>query len=241
VDAILEASTEGDLWVRTAVEGDRLVIEFTDSGPGVKDPSRVFDPFYTTKPVGKGTGLGLSICYGIITEHGGTIQVRNVPGRGACFTIELPCQPVTAAGSSSDAPKTDSGRSANILLVDHDESVLEAVSTFLRGRDHRVHAARNMEDARAVLEQQTFDVVIADLQIADGANGSGLESWLAQNKPALSRKLIWMCAVAPSEGAGERVGDNNSRILQKPFRVSELLAAVDELLLDRMDAAPSRR
>src|SRR6266436_461944 len=71
VDAILEHSTDGDLWVRTGFDGDRLGIEFTDSGPGVKDASRVFDRFYTTKPVGKGTGLGLSICYGIITEHGG--------------------------------------------------------------------------------------------------------------------------------------------------------------------------
>jgi two-component system NtrC family sensor kinase len=90
VDAILEASAEGDLWVRTALEYGKFVVEFVDSGPGVKDASRVFDPFYTTKPVGKGTGLGLSICYGIITEHGGHIRVRNQPPRGACFMIELP-------------------------------------------------------------------------------------------------------------------------------------------------------
>jgi DNA-binding NtrC family response regulator len=140
-----------------------------------------------------------------------------------------------------DAPKADSGRSAHILLLDHDEAVLEAVSTFLRGRDHHVHPARNMQDARTVLEQQNFDVIIADLQIAEGPNGSGLESWLAANKPVLSRKLIWMCAVAPSGGAVERVSDSNSRILQKPFKVSELLAAVDELLLNRMDTAPIGR
>ncbi|HMD44202.1 MAG TPA: ATP-binding protein, partial [Candidatus Acidoferrum sp.] len=90
VDAILEKSEEGDLWVRTGVDRDTLFVEFTDSGSGVKDPSRVFDPFYTTKPVGKGTGLGLSICYGIVTEHGGTIRVRNAPPRGATFRIELP-------------------------------------------------------------------------------------------------------------------------------------------------------
>jgi len=92
-----------------------------------------------------------------------------------------------------------------------------------------------------VLEQENFDVVIADLQIADAPNGSGLESWLVQNKPALSRKLIWMCAVAPADGAAERAGDNHARILQKPFKVSDLLAAVDELLLDRMNAAPIGR
>jgi len=108
VDAILEKSSDGDLWVRTAQEQGKFVVEFVDSGPGVKDASRVFDPFYTTKPVGKGTGLGLSICYGIITEHGGQIRVRNVPPRGASFTIELPAQPVAAivenAGVETAAP-----------------------------------------------------------------------------------------------------------------------------------------
>jgi PAS domain S-box-containing protein len=238
VDAILECSSEGDLWVHTAIDGERLVIEFADSGPGVKDASRVFDPFYTTKPVGKGTGLGLSICYGIITEHGGTIRVRNIPPRGACFTVELPCQPVASLGLSPDTPKADPGRSADILLLDRDESVLEAVGTFLQGRNHRVCSARNMQEACALLEQQNFDVVVADLQIADAPNGGGLENWLAQHKPALSRRVIWMCAVALSDGAAETIGDYKSRILQKPFKVSELLAAVDDLLLNRMNAAP---
>jgi PAS domain S-box-containing protein len=100
VDAILECSAQGDLWVRTAKETDKFVVEFVDSGSGVKDPSKVFDPFYTTKPVGKGTGLGLSICYGIISEHGGQIRVWNVPPRGACFTIELPCNAIAATNDS---------------------------------------------------------------------------------------------------------------------------------------------
>jgi PAS domain S-box-containing protein len=92
VDAILDHSQQGELWVSSGVDGKSLFVELTDSGPGVKDPTRVFDPFYTTKPVGKGTGLGLSICYGIITEHGGTIRVRNCAPRGASFRIELPLQ-----------------------------------------------------------------------------------------------------------------------------------------------------
>ncbi len=240
VDAILEHSTEGDIWVRTGLNGDRLCIEFIDSGPGVKDASRVFDPFYTTKPVGKGTGLGLSICYGIITEHGGTIRVRNIPTRGASFTIELPLQP--AAFPISTAGQTAIlGRDGRILLVDHDDSVLEAVGTILRGRDHRVQTARDICEARALLEKEDFDLIVADVQISDDANGDKLGEWLAQYKPALSHKLIWMCAVAPSEDAGEHMAGNGRQILQKPFKATDLLAAVDELLLNNVQAAAIHR
>jgi PAS domain S-box-containing protein len=241
VDAILESSAEGDLWVRTALNGDRLCIEFTDSGPGVKDASRVFDPFYTTKPVGKGTGLGLSICYGIITEHGGTIQVRNIPTRGASFTIELPHQPVASSSSSTPGQKANLGREGRILLVDQDHSVLEAVGTILRGRDHRVKTAKDIREAFALLEKEDFDLVVADLHVSDGANGGGLSEWLAQHKPNLSRKLIWMCAVAPTEDAGENLSENGRQILQKPFKATDLLAAVDALLLNSAHASAIHR
>ena len=76
--------------MNTCREGDQVVIEFSDSGPGARDPNRVFDPFYTTKPVGKGTGLGLSACYGIVQEHKGRILCQNRPNGGAMFRIELP-------------------------------------------------------------------------------------------------------------------------------------------------------
>jgi len=241
VDAILENSADGDLWVRTALNGDRLCIEFTDSGAGVKDASRVFDPFYTTKPVGKGTGLGLSICYGIITEHGGTIQVRNIPTRGASFTIELPHQPAANSGLSAPGQRANLGSNGRILLVDHDDSVLEAVGTILRGRDHRVKTARDIGEACALLEKEDFDLVVADLQISDGANGGGFGEWLAKHKPALSHKLIWMCAVAPTEDAGENLSRNGRQILQKPFKATDLLAAVDELLLNSAHASAIHR
>src|SRR5260370_14894521 len=132
VDAIFEHSSEGDMCVCTRLDGDRICTEFTDSGPGVKDTSRVFDPFYTTKPVGKGTGLGLSICYGIITEHGGTIRVRNIPTRGASFTIELPLQPVPAPTSTArtSAILVGGGRD---LLPYHNSCLLRAHRPIIRG------------------------------------------------------------------------------------------------------------
>ncbi len=89
VDAMEEIGG-GVLTVRTFRERDNVVMEFSDTGPGIQEPHMVFDPFYTTKPVGKGTGLGLSICYGLVQEHGGHISCFNEVGGGATFRIDLP-------------------------------------------------------------------------------------------------------------------------------------------------------
>ncbi len=80
----------GSLNVISRCEGQLVSIRFADTGPGMLEPDRVFDPFYTTRPVGQGTGLGLSACYGIIQEHGGKITCSNRREGGAIFVIELP-------------------------------------------------------------------------------------------------------------------------------------------------------
>ena len=93
IDNALHAMAEtggGTLTIRTQRDRGNVVILFSDSGPGIREPHRVFDPFYTTKPVGKGTGLGLSICYGIVQEHGGKIICYNGQTGGAVFRVELP-------------------------------------------------------------------------------------------------------------------------------------------------------
>ncbi len=88
VDA-MEAANGGVLTIKTMRNRGTVVVLFSDTGPGMKEPHRVFDPFYTTKPVGKGTGLGLSICFGIIQEHGGKIFCYNGQNGGAVFRVEL--------------------------------------------------------------------------------------------------------------------------------------------------------
>ena len=89
IDA-LEGLRRKQIEIRAVRREDRVVIWFDDNGPGFSEVNRVFDPFYTTKPVGKGTGLGLSICYGIVKEHGGEIQAANREPAGARITMELP-------------------------------------------------------------------------------------------------------------------------------------------------------
>ena len=238
VDAILEHAEQGSIWVRTGLESDRFFVEFTDSGPGVHDASRVFDPFYTTKPVGKGTGLGLSICYGIISEHGGTIRVRNTPPRGATFTIELPWQPREKLEEPSDAQGTPAGHGGRVLLVDDDESVLEAVGEILRSREHRVQTARSAEQAQELFSHKEFDVVVADLHLPGSRNGVGLFEWMATKKPALLNRMVLMSSGASSAINREPFQRSGCRLLQKPFKAEELISAVEDALRQVQPAPP---
>jgi GAF domain-containing protein/signal transduction histidine kinase len=92
----------GRLTVRTAIRGGEVEIEFEDAGPGIPEAilPRLFDPFFTTKPPGQGTGLGLAIAQGIVTDHGGRIEVRSRLGAGASFRVILP---VTTQSESGDS------------------------------------------------------------------------------------------------------------------------------------------
>ncbi len=105
VNAAQAIEGEGQIAVRTACTGDNGVeISVTDTGAGIDADKlpRIFEPFYTTKPVGKGTGLGLSLSWGIVERHGGTIRVFSEPGKGTTFTVNLPIDGPPA--THDDAP-----------------------------------------------------------------------------------------------------------------------------------------
>lgn len=105
IDALEEVGG-GVLTIRATQKDASVILEFSDTGPGIKSPNHVFDPFFTTKPVGKGTGLGLSISYGIIQEHGGKIECFNRRGGGATFRITLPAAIETAgSNANSESPE----------------------------------------------------------------------------------------------------------------------------------------
>jgi PAS domain S-box-containing protein len=115
-------------------DGDQY-LSIRDNGPGITEPARIFDPFYTTKPIGKGTGLGLSICYGIAKDHGGTMQAENAEGGGARITLVLPESldiaaplPALAAIDLTTGPITHDHRRHRILVVDDEPGILDLVS-----------------------------------------------------------------------------------------------------------------
>src|SRR5207247_363638 len=96
VNAVQACASGGSVAVRSREEPGRgVVFEVQDDGCGIKPEHlpRLFEPFFTTKPVGQGTGLGLAVSFGIVRDHGGSIEVDSAVGRGSTFRVRLPLRP----------------------------------------------------------------------------------------------------------------------------------------------------
>jgi two-component system NtrC family sensor kinase len=239
VDAILEHGTRGgEVWVRTGAGNGRVFIEVTDSGPGVKEPLRVFDPFYTTKPVGKGTGLGLSICYGIIKEHGGEISARNAPPRGASFQIALPAMVVAPAQDMEPISPGEVALHGIVLLVDDEESVLELEQEILKGKCLAVKAARNGRDALEILARETVDLVVTDLKMPGEVSGADLYYWINKQQPARPTRVIFTMSDARTDEVRSLLEESGCAYLQKPFNVEEFLRVIRHVLTEMQPASP---
>ena len=100
----LEETGGGTLQVAVEGTSEQVQLTFSDSGPGIREPKRVFDPFYTTKAIGQGTGLGLSAAYGIVQEHHGRIVCYNRPEGGATFQVRLAALPREKAEQTPTSP-----------------------------------------------------------------------------------------------------------------------------------------
>jgi PAS domain S-box-containing protein len=231
VDAMLEHARSGTIRVRTYADNESAVVELRDTGPGIKEPKRIFDPFYTTKQVGKGTGLGLSICYGIVKEHSGEIRAWNHPEGGAVFQIYLPgvVRPVVkpAEPASQTAKPLLQGR---VLLVDDEDSVLEFEREVLAGAGAEVTAINRGEEAIATLRQASYDAVILDGKMPGGWSGFDIYYWLRDNRPGLDGRVVFAMSNIDDPQLRMLIEQHHVPYLIKPFEVADLLASVRRLL-----------
>lgn len=225
VDAILEAGKGGTLQVSCFAENGAAVAEFHDSGAGLQDAKRIFDPFYTTKQVGKGTGLGLSICYGIIKEHGGDVLAFNHADGGAVFQVRLPAARwrVETKPSEPLAQSTETAPlNCRILLVDDEDSLLEFEREVLTSAGADVTTLKNGNEAIEQIERGSFDVLIFDGKMPGCYNGTELCRWLAEHRPELLRRVALTVSNAADPAVAECIGTYGVHCLTKPFQVADL-------------------
>ena len=225
--------SESYLKIRVAARGSNVVIEIEDSGPGIKEPSRIFEPFYTTKSVGKGTGLGLSICYGIVKEHGGEISARNGEERGAVIEIKLPSTGRAAAAPVESAPvtKREVGLAGRIILVEDEESVLEFERDVLTGAGAQVTAAESIEKMKSMLAENQFDACIINGKMPGFASVEEAHNWIAENAPPLKGHFLFTFASLTEPEVRSFLESNHVPFLVKPFEIGDLIANTRKLLV----------
>ena len=240
LDAILENGNQGKLTIRIFCQGGHVCTQFTDSGPGLKDAKRIFDPFYTTKSVGKGTGLGLSICYGIVKEHNGDITASNAPEGGARIEVRLPAVVAAIAEPEpSPAPRPHEGAlHGRILLVEEEEPVLEFERDVLAGAGADVVTARNIDDMKTRLLSEPFDAVIMNSKMPGQWNARESYLWIKENCTGVDTHVLFTFSngVEPNDSRTFLQG-NTVPYLVKPFEVGELIAQARRLLQKPQAAA----
>lgn len=239
LDAMLESSGSGVLKVRAFRKNQFVCVEFDDSGTGIKDPARIFDPFYTTKSVGKGTGLGLSICYGIIKEHGGEIVARNRDEGGATVEIRLPASEKQAVPETTNTSRRESLLSGRVLLVEDEEAVLEFERDVLMGAGAEVTTSMSIDETKEKLQTTVFDVVVLNGRMPGGPSAAEMYRWMSENCAGLEKKLLLTFSTVTDPETRRFLQELNVPSLAKPFEVADLISQVSKLLQkEEKPAAP---
>lgn len=199
------------------------VIRIQDTGVGIpKDHwHRIFDPFFSTKPMG--TGLGLAISHGIVESLGGRLAMAQPAGGGTLFTVALqPARPSTATPDPS-TPFT-SRKNLRVLVIDDEPAIL---SVFTRtARDHHVTTVSSGADALTLLQSETFDCIFCDLMMPN-VTGMDLYEQMQATRPELASRFVFLTGGTFTERAQTFLQHVRNPVLQKPFHPDAILALLN--------------
>jgi CheY-like chemotaxis protein len=196
--------------------------------------ARIFEPFFSTKPIGSGTGLGLATVYGIVRQSGGFIQVRSEPNRGASFQIHLPRVAERAQAAPEHAPAKVGG-SEVVLLVEDEDIVLRFTRRLLESFGYRVEIATRGDSALSMIEAGIhFDVLLTDI-LLPGMDGHQLYQRAAELRPNLP--VVFMSGYTGNLLGERGVMAAGAAFLQKPFSPEALASKLRSALDSRRSAS----
>lgn len=230
----------GDIWLSGGRNNGTVWVELRDNGCGIPLEARrhVFEPFFTTRPVGEGMGLGLSVADGIARQYQGHIQVESEPGEGTTLRVSLPAagpetspppeEPPVEATESGDKPQPPSTEQLLALVIDDEVGILRLVETALTRRGFRCVALSDSTQVETVLHQP-FQLVVCDLKMPQ-RTGIEVFQLLQQRAPRLARRFLLMTGNLADAEEKELRALGGLPILRKPFTLAKLEAAVHAIL-----------
>jgi two-component system cell cycle sensor histidine kinase/response regulator CckA len=234
--AMLSTNGRGILIVRSwhDAEKDLVIIEVNDDGPGVPEDvqSKIFNPFFTTKSVGKGTGLGLTVAHALIQDHGGQIRVVSPSNNGTSFYIDLPTGtnlPKPVNSPERQEPSLTVGAGAQVLVIDDEIALAEAISAALVDAGFIVTLASNGEEALTKTAQRPYDLIICDLKMPR-VDGPTFYRRVTETTPSLATHFIFVTGDVAGTDAEPFLAETGCRWLAKPFRLKDLLSLVREVV-----------
>ena len=228
INNALDAMPDGGTLSFSTWRGENTVfVCISDTGDGMSEETKrnIFDPFYTTK-MAVGTGLGMSLSYGIITRHGGTIEVESEEGKGTKFTLQFPTTNESASLITDNEPEQElSERNLHILVVDDEDALCVVLDQFFSRCGNTVKTVNNGSDAINIVKSEDFDLVLCDLAMPDI---SGYDVVEALNKLEKRPKIGIIT------GCGKKLNSMEESmevdfIARKPFNFSELTKQINDL------------
>ena len=210
-------------------EGNWVHLEVTDTGEGIppKMRERIFEPYFTTKPMGKGTGLGLAVVHGIVSSCGGRIEVESEPSKGTTVHVFLP-EAETSRRKTTDGPGECPPGTGRILLVEDEPEVAEVTATMLKKSGYGVTTAANGHEVMELLDRgERFDLVLTDYTMPR-ISGVELARRIKEAMPEVPIILLtgrvepWLKADARESGI--------QKVLVKPITCAELTSTVHGIL-----------
>jgi PAS domain S-box-containing protein len=204
-----------------------LWVSDTGIGMDAATQSRIYEPFFTTKPVGSGVGLGLSTVYGIVEQSGGFITLKSAPGEGAIFGIHFPRYVGTETPEPLRPPPA--GGKETLLLVEDEAPVRDSVRRLLEWHGYTVIEARNGADALQIYNgnEHGIDLVLTDLMMP-GMGGHELVEQLRARHPEL--RVVFMSGYADKPMTSNGSARRGTAYLEKPFTVELLMQRLREVL-----------
>ena len=218
--------------------GNYLRIDVADTGAGMdeKTVERIFEPFYTTRPMGQGTGLGLASVFGIIKKHKGIITVDSQVGRGTTFSIFLPAARILQKPKEKDKLRViSSGKlpekgSGTILVVDDEEYILNADKAMLNELGYEVLLANGGKEALRVFDKNKdrIDLLILDLIMPD-MGGEVVYDSIKSSRPDVR---VILSSGYSIEGQAESILKKGcDGFIQKPYNLNQLAQKIKEILV----------